>query len=321
MQMMVVIQKLSTLGYNYYDGTENPKPTDEQRRLSVPGIPGILEFLGWIYMPTNFPMGPTFEFIEYRNCVNGRLPAPPIRIGFILLGQSIVLLGIYQISLVYVSGDLLRDPIFLENSVLKIYGASLLVAFFIRFKYYFGFKIAEGAAMMGGLGHSDSNIEKWDGMTNMNILQFELSQSYRDSSISWKIKTSLWLRRLVYDRLPPKINLYTVYFLSAFWHGFYPGYYMFFLTIGILTGVHRIIRATLRPRAIAMGPTVKIIYDVLGWVVTIGTRDYFILSFVLLEFSASIRLYRAMYFFVHVLSGVAAVVFFSGFVKPPKIKQ
>jgi len=157
-------------------------------------------------------------------------------------------------------------------------------------------------------------------MNNMDMIKFELSQSFRDSSTAWNIKTSLWLRRIVYDRFP-YYNLYAVYVISAIWHGFYPGYYLFFISIGILTSVNRIIHNTLRPRAIAMGPTVKIIYDFLSWVTANGVRDYYIVSFLLLEFEATMRLFSSMYFFIHVLSLLSIGIFYSGIIKPIREKK
>jgi lysophospholipid acyltransferase 1/2 len=45
---------------------------------------------------------------------------------------------------------------------------------------------------------------------------------------NWNIQTQLWLRRIAYDRLPTGKTL-GVFVLSAFWHGFYPGYYLTFV--------------------------------------------------------------------------------------------
>lgn len=34
-------------------------------------------------------------------------------------------------------------------------------------------------------------------------------------------------------------NLYYTFVISAFWHGFYPGYYLFFVTMSVVTSIHR----------------------------------------------------------------------------------
>jgi len=43
---------------------------------------------------------------------------------------------------------------------------------------------------------------------------------------SWNKMTSLWLRYVVYERCR---STFAVFLFSAFWHGFYPGYYLTFL--------------------------------------------------------------------------------------------
>ena len=44
--------------------------------------------------------------------------------------------------------------------------------------------------------------------------------------------------RVVYDRVPYRRTL-AVFVLSAFWHGFYPGYYMAFFTCGLMVEAGR----------------------------------------------------------------------------------
>ena len=44
--------------------------------------------------------------------------------------------------------------------------------------------------------------------------------------------------RIVYDRVPYHRTL-AVFALSAFWHGFYPGYYMAFFTCGLMVEAAR----------------------------------------------------------------------------------
>ena len=46
---------------------------------------------------------------------------------------------------------------------------------------------------------------------------------------NWNVQTALWLRRICYERAPPKLKMGLTYMLSAFWHGFYPGYYFCFI--------------------------------------------------------------------------------------------
>jgi len=44
--------------------------------------------------------------------------------------------------------------------------------------------------------------------------------------------------RIVYERVPHHRTL-AVFVMSAFWHGFYPGYYMAFATCGLMVEAAR----------------------------------------------------------------------------------
>ena len=54
----------------------------------------------------------------------------------------------------------------------------------------------------------------------------------------WNIGTSQWLRYVVYERLRSTLG---VFMLSAFWHGFYPGYYLTFFSGALSVSVGRIV--------------------------------------------------------------------------------
>ena len=58
---------------------------------------------------------------------------------------------------------------------------------------------------------------------------------------SWNVLTAKWLRHTVYDRAPLWIRTWAVFCISAFWHGFYPGYYILFLTGAFATEAARLV--------------------------------------------------------------------------------
>ena len=59
---------------------------------------------------------------------------------------------------------------------------------------------------------------------------------------AWNLQTRIGLRRIAFDRLPAGKTL-GVFVLSAFWHGFYPGYYLMFVLAAFLTYAGRGVRA------------------------------------------------------------------------------
>ena len=64
---------------------------------------------------------------------------------------------------------------------------------------------------------------------NMDIVTFETAPDTSIMSRSWNKKTLAWLSKYVYMRNGGSLG--AIYSTSAFWHGFYPGYYIFFLSV------------------------------------------------------------------------------------------
>ena len=98
-------------------------------------------------------------------------------------------------------------------------------------------------------------------MNNIDVLGVELGMSMRDYTNKWNKNTQSWLQRYVYERT--NNSLTAVYMVSAFWHGFYPGYYLFFMSVPLGTEVQREMFRKLRPRAVK-NASLKVVYDMLG---------------------------------------------------------
>lgn len=327
---MVTTQKIMGLAYNVQDGAD-PKATDAQKSRSVAKLPSILEFLSFILFPANLAIGPAFEYADYKAFAEGTKVSPsPYLPGIWRLVQGLFFFVAHTgIALQFPCAKMLTDKTFFTTGTLFSRYASVWIALLgVRFKYYFGWKVAEGSACMSGLGYNGVDkataSPRWDRVENVNVWGYETSQSLRTSSQNWNKTTNLWLRRYVYDRAPPSVNLYFTYLVSAFWHGFYPGYYLFFLSVAAATMVHRQVRRTIRPRFMAAdgktpGPY-KPLYDVLSAVATTVTLNYFIMSFVMLALDLSIGAFRGFGFYGHGALLAALVVFKSGLIRPPPKK-
>lgn len=327
---MVTTQKIMGLAYNIQDGAD-PNATPEQKLRSVERLPSLLEFLSFILFPANIAIGPSFEYADYRAFAEGEMESPsPYLPGLWRLAQGLFFFVAHSaIALKFPCGKMLSDESFFKTgTLLSRYAAVWVGLLGVRFKYYFGWKIAEGSACMAGLGYNGTDKvtgkQRWDRLENINVWSYETSQSLRTSSQNWNKTTNLWLRRYVYDRAPPSVNLYFTYLVSAFWHGFYPGYYMFFLSVAAATMVHRQVRRKIRPRFMmedgkTPGPY-KGLYDVVSAIATSITLNYFIMSFVMLAFDLSITAFRGFGFYGHWVLLVALLVFNSGLIKTPKKK-
>eukprot|EP01126_Amoeba_proteus_P042388 TRINITY_DN4606_c0_g3_i21.p1 TRINITY_DN4606_c0_g3~~TRINITY_DN4606_c0_g3_i21.p1 ORF type:complete len:264 (-),score=44.16 TRINITY_DN4606_c0_g3_i21:927-1718(-) len=233
--IMVVVQRVTALAFNYYDGATNTNPKEDPRRgffeqtYAIKQLPGILPFLGWIYMPAILPMGPFVEYKHFESNANNnnRLPSSPVPHACRKLFVGFLFLGIFQVGRNYGDLDRFRDPEFLNNNgVLYLLAYLIMSNFVIRCKYYFAFKVSEGAAIISGLGYRYNQLtgsHDWDACKSIDVKNFELASSVSMASASWNIQTSQWLKRYVFLRLERGVNLYVTYFVSAIWHGFYPG--------------------------------------------------------------------------------------------------
>jgi len=68
------------------------------------------------------------------------------------------------------------------------------------------------------------------------------------------------------------MGTYSAFFLSAFWHGFYPAYYFTFMTGALTVEAARRVRRHLRPRMLTwVGESM---YTVISFVVALSTINY-----------------------------------------------
>jgi hypothetical protein len=194
----------------------------------------------------------------------------------------------------------------LAKPMVERYAYSWLALFFIRFKYYFAWMNAEGANNIwyAGFEGFDNNGKPkgWEVSNNIDVIQFETAPNLKTLSAAWNKKTANWLAKYVYIRTGG--SLFATYGMSAFWHGFYPGYYLFFMSVPLIAFCERLGRAKLTPRfdnGSTWGP-----YSIVCRIVTSVVCEYMIQPFQLLAYDWSITNWSKYYFSGH----IACVVFY-----------
>ncbi|KAF4318248.1 hypothetical protein BBO99_00004369 [Phytophthora kernoviae] len=345
-QMLLVI-KLTSFAYNYYDGvvdkTFEKKGREmspgqkrvyaDRQKLAIDKIPSLLEFYGYVFSFTTFLAGPAFEIREYLDVTSGKK--------FLLNGKSkqpssvLAAFSKFLVGSVLMAAFAIYGPMFPLSNLYDPKVAALplvwqlkelyITLIFCKTKYYSAWKIAEGATVLCGFGfegfNEDGSSRGWNGVSNMDILGFEFSQSIRAASRAWNKGTQNWLERYVYTRTGN--SLMATYFISAFWHGFYPGYYLFFLSLPMATAVNRLAFKRLRPRFIeADGSfgTKKKIYDVLSFVLTLFAMHYFVMPFQAMSWEYSLASLKNTYFAGHI-AGVVLYILFSAIPMPKPKKK
>jgi len=341
---MVLTIKLYSLAYNLYDGEVLAKGKEDRAAkkcasLAVTDLPNPLEFLGYTFCFSNVLAGPAYEYRIYADACDGTLlytkdgkprgPIPsnvwPTLKAFLL---SLLCLGAFVVGggkfpLLDPNDPQNNTPVVLTSEMLSRpwhyrYMYSWFSLFFVRMKYYFAWKNAQGSNNIwyaGFEGFDDKgNVKGWENASNVDIFAFETAPNVKTLSAVWNKKTATWLSRYVYIRTNG--SLAATYGMSAFWHGFYPGYYLFFLSVPILTECERLGRKKLSPR---LSPRKWSPGGFLKILTTSFIVEYMVMSFQLLAFDWCAAYWKSQYFFGHILCAI--FYFFVRFVPTPKKKD
>lgn len=329
---MVLTQKLYMMAYNLYDGELLAKGKEDRaakklQAYAIFKLPNLIEYLGYTFCFSNLLVGPAYEFASYAHTCDGSLlygkdgkPRGTIPSNvWPTLRPFLVCLVALVLHVVLGSYFPLQDPADPQNATPVIlkdnflvqpwywrYAYMWLALLTFRQRYYFAWKCAEGANNLWYAGFEgfddDGNVKGWENCSNMNILGFETAPNLQMLSKEWNKKTSLWLTRYVYIRTGG--SLLAVYSLSAFWHGFYPGYYLFFLSVPLLTFCERLARKKISPYFSQSQFTP---YGILSTVVTSLFVEYMVAPFPLLAFEWSWQTWKSHYFFGH----IGSLIFFA----------
>lgn len=209
-------------------------------------------------------MGPSLEYAEYDDYLHlrkqyanipSRLPKMTMSLVY-----AVVHLAIYLVFFVgYFHVDFMWTKDFLRMSGWKCVGYAIGAVTFVRFKYYFAFKMCSCSLDATGItfsGYKQPHIDEdspkaaydvaavptWDLIPTCLPFEFETATSMRDKVRTWNMSVQSWLSRCVYHRYRTSVEYrkdkeaqargqLLVFMVSAFWHGFYFGYYLSFFCV------------------------------------------------------------------------------------------
>lgn len=301
-------------------------------KLAVQGTPDILQFLGWVFCSPALLAGPAAEYTQYTTAAES--VATPWLSRF-QAGVSKLLTGLFFFGLTaYFGGVLPRgdpsagDVTMIPNSTLELPVAprvlwTFLLLWSFRFKYYGAWKLSEGAANMAGIGYTPAQgagADNWDEVAAMDVSGFETAPNMAAALRAWNMRTQAWLTKYVYTRTPKAVQTYAVYALSAVWHGFYPGYYLTFLSAPLFGAVDAALSTRVRPR-MQGNPAVALAYDAVGRVVTSCALAYTVMPFQALGYKESVAAWAAFGYAGHVIAVVALAVLLLAVPVPKADKQ
>ncbi|KAL4801697.1 MBOAT, membrane-bound O-acyltransferase family-domain-containing protein [Aspergillus unguis] len=346
---MVLVMKLSAFCWNVHDGRlPQNQLSDPQKYAAITKFPSILDYLGYVLFFPGLFGGPAFDYVAYRRWIDTTLfeippgtdpsKVPPTRKkrkiprsgtpAFKKAVTGLVWIVVFlQLGSIY-NNEAVLDPSFMEYSFVRRVWTLHALGFTARTKYYGVWTLAEGACILSGMGYNgfDPRTGKvfWNRLENIDAWKLETAQNSHAYLGSWNKNTNHWLKNYVYLRVTPKGKKpgfrasMATFTTSAFWHGFYPGYYMSFVLGSLIQTVAKNFRRHVRPFFLSSdgsspGPY-KRYYDIASWLVTQIMLSFTVMPFLFLSFPESIRVWQSVYYY-----GIVAVaITFAFFVSPAK---
>lgn len=306
--IMMLTQRVSTLAFSLRDGVQPDGLTEDQRKDAVPIQPDALSYFAYMFDFHEILAGPLISYNEFSRIAEGKnvrpdVPQPPPhwevarKLGYVFVHAALVLKVVPMLTETQLLSSWFSELAFLKK-VLLITAFSFLS----RVQYYLVWKLSEAVCNSSGYGYyvTKEGESRWDGADNIHIFRLETAPSLKVVLDNWNVSTQKWLKHVCYDRKTPSKTGMT-FLLSAMWHGFYPGYFLAFMTCSLFVMASRKVRRTLRPR-IVRGPTTQFLYDLLTFCFSTTFLGYTTAPFVLLQFGKAVRLWREVYFFGHVLA-------------------
>ena len=179
------------------------------------------------------------------------------------------------------------------------------------------------ACGLGFNGYDADGNPKFDRVQSCGLWNLEMSCTVKDFLGNWNISVSVWLKYYVYLRLLPNdknkntgnastIAAFSTFLTSAVWHGFYPGFYLFFSGAALLDYQWKLCGKVLSP--LVAGSLPATLEYFLSWLWCYTFCAYFAISFVLLSFENAYTVYSSMYFSGHIfmLSSIVLLHAFGG---------
>ncbi|XP_014671243.1 PREDICTED: lysophospholipid acyltransferase 1-like isoform X2 [Priapulus caudatus] len=337
--VMVMTQKMTTLAFNIHDGLAQTEEqlSPECRKHAVRKIPPPIEFASYLLNFQTILCGPCSQYNDYIDYIEGRslqsrsptangstfkdVPSSkepsPVRAVMEKLGIVLVLVFVNLKLLPLFPMEYIREEKFLMNTGFIGKTTYILCATTVtRAKYYFAWVMADvvcNASGFGFNGYNEDGTERWDLVQTVHIARFEFSLSWRDSLASWNTQTMVWLRMIAYERAPC-MKTFLTYLLSAYWHGFFPGYYLTFGAGALVTIAARNVRRSIRP-VFQKSRTMVLLYHVMTFLACRLVVAYVTFPFMLLSFWPSIQIYKSMYFYIHI--AILLATFILPVVLPP----
>ncbi|KAL7717536.1 Vacuolar protein sorting 26 [Entamoeba marina] len=311
---MILTLKLTAFCFSVANAQKkNLSPYLEAHKVEK--YPTLLEYFGFVYFFPGLFSGPSLEYRDYMSFIdmtrfkenNYKLVSIPyIQFAMNFLG-GISLYACYILVGFFSPPDpeyyILEHPetcglLFKLLSIWTTVGS-------LHFKYFGTWKLTESLGNLSGCGFSGfvNGKPTFVYYENVHIYKFETSRSAKTNFDIWNTYVQRWLKNYVYTTIgltplsPWKTHL--TLFVSAFWHGVYPGYYITFLSFTVHKNASNQIYKKVDPymeRMFGKNSWKYKSYDVLLRIYNHWSLNYTVYPFMRFEFIPSLIVLKRTYF-------------------------
>ncbi|KAG0276174.1 Lysophosphatidylcholine acyltransferase 3 [Linnemannia exigua] len=335
-------------------------PISFGRDIALAKLPTLAETIGYAFFPFAFLVGPQFSFSLYKKFISMELFNVPIPAsaagtdeakaaaaatangipqGSLRYATRCFFLGVFYLGLGQVLGGFfptaaLLGKAFLERSYLERVFIFWWTGKTILNKYLGIWTIAEGPCVLSGItfnGYDAQGRPEWDGLRNVNPLNYEFATSLTQIVTSFNMNTNFWAKLYVFKRLRflgnKNLSALGVLLFLAIWHGTHIGYFFCF-------GLEFMDMETERRWSARLGKPVnafiarqtgvahvvfKAVWGVFTWLLTTSALYFAAVPFDLLQLDKSIQAVKAInYLGIYVMLALLFLDIFLSIVMPKK---
>ncbi|KAF9435032.1 Lysophosphatidylcholine acyltransferase 3 [Entomortierella beljakovae] len=233
-------------------------PISFGRDIGLAQLPSLAETIAYGFFPFAFLVGPQFSFSLYKKFVTMELfnvPAPKtaganddadaatangIPLGSLRYAVRCFFLGVFYLGLGQVLGAYfptlaLLGKAFLERPLWERLFIMWWTGKTVLNKYLGIWTIGEGPCVLSGItfnGYDAKGRPEWDGLRNVNPLNYEFATSLTQIISSFNMNTNYWAKLYVFKRLiflnNKNLSALGVLLFLAVWHGTHIGYFICF---------------------------------------------------------------------------------------------
>ena len=334
---MVSLCKFSIIAFNYEDGAKEDSQLSNEffKKKKLLNKPSFLQIFSYIFFFPTCLIGPSIEFSDFMNFMKleddyKSLDYSKCNVHLLYdFPKSFILIGLTAGLGKALSPEYTATLEFKAKPFIYKFLYVFISVAWIRCKYYTGWQMAETAMTACGFNYiiKDEKGEKvvaFDRVDNCNIYMIETSISNGTKMQYWNRNIHLWLKYYVYIRLqkPERSNAGFVSFItfitSAFWHGVYPNYYLFFFNMFLLEQICKYIHIWGYFKK--MESDTNKVRKFFFWFMFFWAQDYAGLSFVHFSWKDNLSFYSSFYYIpnIFMLLGYVYVTFIG---KRPKREQ